>query len=181
MKSVCAIAAVCKNDGIGLKNALPWKLKKEMQHFTTMTTKTENQELQNAVVMGRKTWDSVPAKYKPLSNRLNVVVSRSELIDLFEGVLHYPSVEEAIKALQKNPQIETIWIIGGKGAYEEALNKSLCDKLYITRVKEEFECDTFFPKFNVDDYELINEPSVPSDVQEENGIQYVFEIYRKKS
>jgi len=181
MKSVCAIAAVCENNGIGLKNALPWRLKKEMQYFTTMTTKTENQGLRNAVIMGRRTWDSVPPKYKPFSKRLNAVVSRSALTDLSEGVLQYPSVQDAVKALQQNPEVETIWIIGGKGAYEEALNKHLCDKLYITRVRKEFECDTFFPEFDESDYELMNDPQVPSDVQEEDGIQYEFKIYRRKS
>jgi dihydrofolate reductase len=159
MKPVHAIAAVCENNGIGFKNALPWKLKKEMQYFTTQTTKTESKDLQNAVIMGRRTWDSVPPKYKPFSKRLNVVISRSQLQDLAEGVLHYTSIEDAVKALQGHPTVETIWIIGGKDAYQEAINKGLCDKLYITKVKKEFECDTFFPKFDENDYELINEPS----------------------
>lgn len=180
MKSVNLITAICENNGIGLKNALPWRLKKEMQYFTSHTTKTENHDLQNAVVMGRKTWNSVPAKYKPFSDRLNVVISRSQQPELSEGVLHYSSVEEAVNALQEHPKVETIWIIGGKGVYEEALNNDLCQKLYITRVKKNFECDTFFPKFDENNYELINETNVPSDVQEEDGIQYEFKIFRKK-
>lgn len=180
MKSVHLITAVCENNGIGINGTLPWKLKKEMQHFTNMTTKTKISGSQNAVVMGRKTWESIPPKYKPLADRLNVVISTTQ-DDFPDGILYYRGVSEAVDALQAGfPNIEAIWIIGGYGAYKEALDKKICDKLYITRIRKQFECDSFFPQFCEDDYQLVEEPDVSREMQEENGIQYEFKIYKKK-
>lgn len=64
--------------GIGSKGNLPWKLRSEMQHFTRMTKRTSNENVQNAVLMGRKTWESIPSKFRPLPSRFNVVVTRQE-------------------------------------------------------------------------------------------------------
>lgn len=70
------IAACCENMGIGHKNDLPWRLRKEYQYFTRMTAVTKDPNLKNAVIMGRKTWDSVPIKFRPLKNRINVVLTK---------------------------------------------------------------------------------------------------------
>lgn len=180
MKTVNLISAVCENNGIGIKGTLPWKLKKEMQYFTKLTTYTEASDCQNAVVMGRKSWESIPPKYKPLSGRLNVVISTTQN-NFTDGVLSYKSVSEAIETLQAGfPNIETIWVIGGYGVYKEGLDKKLFDKLYITTIRKQFECDAFFPQFNLDDYQMIEEPDIPTVIQEENGIQYEYKVYKKK-
>ncbi len=182
MKPVYLIAAVSEKGGIGVKNDLPWRLKKEMAHFTSLTSKTKDPRLVNAVLMGRKTWDSVPPKYKPFSNRTNVVIS-SQSLQVPDGVFVYKSVSEAVRVLQTDsfPAIESVWLIGGAGIYKEALDKHLCDKLYITRIKKYFDCDTFFPDFNEEDYNLVVENGIPTDEQEENGLRYEFKIYEKKT
>lgn len=180
MKTVNLISAVCENNGIGIKGTLPWKLKKEMEYFTKLTTYTEASDCQNAVVMGRKSWESIPPKYKPLSGRLNVVISTTQN-NFADGVLSYKSVSEAIETLQAGfPNIETIWVIGGYRIYKEGLDKKLFDKLYITTIRKQFECDAFFPQFNLDDYQMIEEPDIPTAIQEENGIQYEYKVYKKK-
>ncbi|XKL65200.1 hypothetical protein PGB90_005286 [Kerria lacca] len=180
MKPINLIAAVSENNGIGIKGNLPWKLKKETEYYIRMTTQTKNTNKMNAVIMGRKTWDSVPSKYKPFSNRLNIVISQNEK-NIDERVLIFKNVSEAVDALQNGfPNIETIWIIGGHGIYKEALDKKLCDKLYITKIKKKIECDTFFPHYNENDFSLIEEPGVPTDIQKENGLCYEFKIFQKK-
>lgn len=179
MKPVNLITAVCQNNGIGVKGDLPWRLKNEMAYFTQRTSQTQNANLQNAVVMGRKTWDSVPTKYKPFSNRVNAVVSRHKT-DFPEGILVYQSVAEAISDIQRKEHVESIWIIGGYWVYKDALDRNLCDKLFITRVLREFECDTFFPEFDAEKYTLIKEDGVSEEVQEEKGIRYEFKVYQKK-
>ena len=74
----CVVKGEKNRLGIGSKGNLPWKLRSEMQHFTRMTKKTSNENMQNAVLMGRKTWESIPAKFRPLPSRFNVVVTRQE-------------------------------------------------------------------------------------------------------
>lgn len=181
MKPVHLISSLCENNGIGSNNTLPWKLKKEMAYFTKMSSHTRNGDNQNAVIMGRKTWESIPKKYKPLQDRLNVVISKSK-IELPSAILHYNSVTEAVKALQSSDfkNVESIWVIGGHGIYKEAIDEKLCDKLFLTKIKKTFDCDVFFPEFSAKDYQIASHPDVPEDVQEENGIQYQFEVYEKK-
>ena len=72
------IVAACENMGIGVNGSLPWRLRKEMKYFATMTKRTENPEKRNAVIMGRKTWESIPQKFRPLAGRINVVLTRQE-------------------------------------------------------------------------------------------------------
>ena len=78
MKINLIVAACGKSMGIGLNGELPWRLKSEMKYFAETTTKTKDSDKINAVIMGRKTWESIPAKFRPLKNRLNVILSRQE-------------------------------------------------------------------------------------------------------
>ena len=78
----CILKGESTNLGIGLQGNLPWKLRSEMKHFTRMTKMTSNETMQNAVLMGRKTYESIPLKFRPLPDRLNVVVSRQENYNL---------------------------------------------------------------------------------------------------
>lgn len=173
------ICAICENNGIGNKGDLPWKLRKEMAFFTRMTSKTKEASCQNAVVMGRNTWESIPNKYKPLANRLNVVISKSTS-DFPEGIQCYTSVTEALKRLQGDESLEAIWIIGGYNIYKEAIDKKLCDKLFLTKIKKRFECDTFFPEFPQSEYQIISHEDVAQEEQEENGIRYQYEVHERK-
>ena len=87
------IVAACEGLGIGLNGSLPWKLKGEMKYFARMTKTTRDPDKTNAVVMGRKTWESIPEKFRPLSGRLNVVISRRPDYPLPSGVLLCKSLE----------------------------------------------------------------------------------------
>ena len=76
------VAACGKSLGIGKNGQLPWQLRREMKHFASLTSTTKDPNLCNAVIMGRKTWESIPVKFRPLKNRLNVILSRQSGFEL---------------------------------------------------------------------------------------------------
>jgi len=172
------IVAVSKNGGIGHKGHLPWRLKKEMEYFNQMTTQVNREGAQNAVIMGRNTWQSIPAKFRPLKGRINVVISKT-LNDVPKGVLLFPQLTEAVKSLYLNNDLEKVWVIGGSGLYNEAVKDKNCSYLYITRINQEYMCDTFFPDFNSEEFEEINDSNVPKEIQEEKGIKYEFKVFKR--
>lgn len=172
------IAAVSKNGGIGYKGDLPWRLKKEMAYFNRMTTQVNREGVQNAVIMGRNTWQSIPDKFKPLKGRVNVVISNT-LSSMPEGILLYSNLTESIKALYSNDYIDKIWVIGGSRLYNEALKDKNCRYVYLTKIDQEYLCDTFFPDFAVEEFEEINESNVPKGIQEESGIKYEFKVFKR--
>ncbi|XP_025411579.1 dihydrofolate reductase [Sipha flava] len=172
------IAAISKNGGIGYKGDLPWRLKNEMEYFNRMTKLVNREGAQNAVIMGRCTWQSIPDKYRPLKGRLNVIISNT-LNSLPEGVLLYPKLTDSLKDLSTNNQVEKIWVIGGSGLYNEAVKDKNCKYLYITKIDQEYLCDVFFPNIDLKEFEEIIESGVPKGIQEENGIQYEFKVYKR--
>lgn len=172
------IAAVSKNGGIGYKGDLPWRLKNEMQYFNHITSQVTRDGAQNAVIMGRNTWQSIPDKFRPLKGRINVVISKT-LNDIPEGVLSFPKLREAVKSLYLNDNVEKLWVIGGSGLYNEAVKDKNCTYLYITRIDRDYVCDTFFPDFNNEEFEEINESNVPKGIQEEKGIKYEFKVFKR--
>ncbi|XP_014671153.1 PREDICTED: dihydrofolate reductase-like isoform X2 [Priapulus caudatus] len=161
---------------------MTWR-KNEMKFFNRITTRTQNSEKRNAVIMGRKTWFSIPKAHRPLPNRVNVVLSRS-LQERPEGAHHLAhDFEEAIHWLtspSRCEDVENIMVIGGSDVYKVAMDSPYCHKVYLTRVLQDFDCDTFFPMFDESQYELISDPDVPGEIQEENGIPYKFHVYQKK-
>lgn len=173
-----AIAAVSKNGGIGYKGDLPWRLKKEMEYFNRMTTQVNGENVQNAVIMGRSTWQSIPDKYRPLKGRVNVVISKT-LSNVPEGILLYPKLTDAVKSLHTNKKVEKLWVIGGAGLYNEAVKDKNCKRLYITKIDQEFLCDTFFPDFDLAEFCEINESNVPNEIQEDKGIKYEFKVFER--
>jgi dihydrofolate reductase len=172
------VAATSNNLGIGCHGKLPWKLKGDMHFFRKITTKTESLTKLNAVIMGRKTYESIPETFRPLSNRLNVVLSRNSQIkkelNLPESVIVSTSLEEALTFLstpEMSDVVDEVFIIGGGSIYKEAINSPLCNKIYLTSVEDEFDdIDTFFPVIDKDKYILVkrSEPKV------ENSINYHF-------
>lgn len=127
--------------GIGAKGKLPWRLKQEIKYFKDVTSAVPNEGSVNAVIMGRKTWESIPAKFRPLPNRLNVVLSRSHVNDSKDGVLYYNSMDLILNAFQKTDyrvgekSISKIFIIGGAQIYNAFVNDSRVDSLLLTNVK----------------------------------------------
>lgn len=131
------VACLIPGYGIGYQGRLPWRLRKEMRYFKEVTSNTVDPNKKNAVIMGRKTWDSIPAKFKPLPNRVNVVVSRS-FNEPWHGAIHtcdkngqllekpyYQSndLNSALTYLKDNHEtlnLERIYVIGGAQIYSQA-------------------------------------------------------------
>jgi dihydrofolate reductase len=168
------IVAHCKNRGIGFKNKLPWQLSTDLRRFKELTIGDGN----NAVVMGRNTWISLPHKYKPLPKRENIVLTTKidqPIISKTNNAPSFmPSLHETIRFCN-DKNIDKIWIIGGELLYKTALNSIDIDNIYITRIDKEFHCDTFFP--NIPTY--FNLESESSWLRE-NEINYKFEKYTFK-
>lgn len=175
------IAAACKNNGIGFMNCLPWKLKKEMAYFNKMTTEYPDPTHRNIVIMGRKTWSSIPTKYRPMKDRTNVVLSRQvSTIEDRDSVDHiFSSLPDALEGVSQLRNKGQVWIIGGQSIYEEALRLPQCKRIYLTRIDKEFECDTFFPEVDESVYKLTSDPAVPEEEQEEEDIKYRFNVYER--
>jgi dihydrofolate reductase len=170
------VVAVDNHGGIGKNGGLPWKLAGDMSFFKRKTTTVSAADKLNAVIMGRKTWESIPEKFRPLKERLNIVISRQPDLKLPSGVLLRPSFEEAITAADQ-PQVESTYVIGGGSIYKEALTHPDLDCIYWTDVMENFDCDTFFPTI---DENFAHLPNKDSDVLCENGIRYVFKVFQRK-
>ncbi|XP_075693919.1 dihydrofolate reductase isoform X3 [Rhinoderma darwinii] len=146
-----------------------------------MTPTTEGK--QNVVIMGRKTWFSIPEKNRPLKERINIVLSK-ELTEPPKGAHHLAkSLDEALElldTLELKDRVDLVWIIGGSSLYKEVMDKPVNQRLFLTRILQEFECDTFLPEIDLHSYKLLSEyPGISSEIQEENGIQYKFEVYEK--
>jgi dihydrofolate reductase len=167
------IVAIDQNRGIGINNDLPWKIKKDFKFFTDTTT-GDNPNKKNAVIMGRKTWESIPEHHRPLSNRLNVVLSRQKNLDLPEGVLCFSSFDEALAELDKRDDIGEVFNIGGGKLFADTINHQSCNKLYITQVMASYPCDTFFPEIPKKFKKTKTSP-----VYEENGLQFQFVVFEK--
>ncbi|KAI1708605.1 dihydrofolate reductase domain-containing protein [Ditylenchus destructor] len=185
MQRMNMIVAVDANYGIGRNNDLPWKLPKEYAHFVRETTKVQDENKINAVIMGRRCWESIPEKYKPLKNRINVVLSRTMEPMILGDFVVTRSLDEALKVLSESEQfkdrIETIWNAGGRDVYAEGLTHPWMHKLVITRIEKEFECDVKFPDVDWSKFET-NDDYVGTEVEkcEEKGVVWrVFSYTRK--
>ncbi|KAG8598460.1 hypothetical protein GDO81_002620 [Engystomops pustulosus] len=180
-----SIVAVCPpGQGIGKAGTLPWPLlRNEFKHFQRMTMTPTTEGKQNVVIMGRKTWFSIPEKNRPLKERINIVLSK-ELMEPPKGAHHLAkSLDEALDLLntpELKEKIDLIWIIGGSSLYKEVMDKPVNQRIFLTRILQEFECDTFLPEIDLQSYKLLpGYPGISSEIQEENGIQYKFEVYEK--
>src|SRR3989344_5306134 len=139
------IAAVSKNNVIGIEGKLPWRIKEDMYRFKELT-------IGHPVIMGRKTYESIPEKFRPLPGRANLVLTKNrELIYL--GTQLCSSMEEALDIISvagrtKDTEIDynIIYVIGGESVYREAL--PLTDRLELTHVNREVEGDAFFPEID---------------------------------
>lgn len=134
---VSLIAAVAENGVIGRNNALIWHLPDDLRFFKKTT-------LGHAVIMGRKNYESIPEKFRPFSNRKNIVITRQSGFDA-PGCTVVKSLKEALEA---GSEKDEIFIIGGGQIYELAIRQDLVGTMYITEVHHSFEGDTFFPVFD---------------------------------
>lgn len=129
------IVAVANNGVIGKDGGLPWSIPEDMKFFKAMTTG-------HAVIMGRKTWESIPAKFRPLPNRRNVVISSSASVRA-DGMStwQFADFDLALKTLRGH-LTDHAFVIGGAMLYEAAL--PLVDTAYVTRINRDIDGDTFF-------------------------------------
>jgi len=161
------IAAVARNGVIGRGGALPWHLAADMQHFRELTR-------EGPVVMGRRTWDSLPARYRPLPGRSNIVVSRRAGWTA-EGALAAPSLQAALRLAQlRLGPARRVFVIGGAQLYREAL--PLADVLELTEVRSDAEGDTQFPFWDRGRFDEVRRAPQPA----ENGLAFDFVTYRRK-
>ena len=129
------IFARARNGVIGHNNTLPWHLPEDLAHFKQTT-------LGQPVVMGRKTWESLPPKFRPLPGRTNIVVTRQADWQA-EGAVVAHSIEEAI---QHCPSDAKVWVIGGAEVYAQAM--PLATRAVVTEIDADFEGDAFAPQFD---------------------------------
>lgn len=140
---IALIVAMDKNRGIGKNNNLMWHLSRDMQFFKETTTG-------HIVVLGRKNYESIPEKYRPLPNRENAILTRNKSYKA-PGCRIFHSLEECLK-FYKNEVERTVFIIGGGEIYKQSLDLGIVDEMYITHVDKNYDADTFFPEFNSNDW-----------------------------
>jgi dihydrofolate reductase len=136
---VSLIVAAAENGVIGKDNDLIWHLPKDMLFFKETT-------LNHHVIMGRKNFESIPHKYRPLPNRTNIVITRQPDYKA-DGCVVVNSVEAALEIAKENGDKEP-FIIGGGQIYKLALEANLVDRIYLTKIHHTFDGDTFFPELN---------------------------------
>ncbi|PSH02148.1 MAG: dihydrofolate reductase [Nanohaloarchaea archaeon QH_8_44_6] len=137
------IAAVAENDVIGKDGDIPWHYSEDMKHFKQKTTG-------HSVIMGRKTYFSLPEDFRPLPDRKNIVLSRSEP-ELPESVELANSLDEAWEKAEEHSS--KAFVIGGAGVYEQTMQEA--DRMILTEVHEEYDGDTFFPEWSKDSWKEI--------------------------
>lgn len=171
------VVAVDEHLGIGRDNTIPWRLKADLQFFKELTSAKESGESDNAVIMGRKTWESIPAGFRPLKNRLNFVISRNhnylyeQSIEKVGSTIVCASLAAAVQAAE-SAKSARCFIIGGSEIYARAMELRIIDKIFLTQVKSSFGCEKFLPEFREQfclEYE--------SELKEENGIKFCFQTY----
>ena len=161
------LVALSNNFVIGVNNDLPWKLKKDLQHFSAYTQN-------KAIVMGRKTFESIG---RPLPNRKNIVIS-STLNDQ-EGIEIVSSLDQGIKVAdqwnKRNTESEEVVLIGGGYVFEES--KNMVNKLVLTRVNCEVDGDVFYPEIDLSNWKKISTESFKHD--DENEYDFSVETFVK--
>lgn len=177
MKDFIIIASASKTTlGIGNKGKIPWKINGDMTLFKQITSSSSPNK-QNAVIMGRKTWESLPKKSRPLPDRINIVISRDHLIrtkiNIPETVFVVDSLYSALLSSSNDDTIDKVYVIGGEAIYKEAIESLYCSRIYLTEILSEVnEVDTFFPEIPCG-FKLVG----LSNTIIENNVEYRFTQY----
>jgi dihydrofolate reductase len=159
---ISLVAAVARGGVIGRDGTIPWRVPEDGRHFRELT-------MGHAVVMGRKTWDSLPDRFRPLPGRRNVVVTRNEAWSA-EGAERAGSLADALLLLEGAQQV---YVIGGAALYADAL--PLADELLLTELDLDVEGDTFFPDWDRTAFEEVAREEHVS----ESGIPFAFVRYER--
>jgi dihydrofolate reductase len=159
---VSLLAAVARAGVIGRDGGIPWRIAEDVAHFKELTTG-------HAVVMGRRTWDSLPNRFRPLPGRRNIVVTRNPDWSA-QGAERAGSLEDALRALAGTPHV---YVIGGAEVYEAAL--PLAGELVLTEIDLDVEGDTFFPEWD----RAAFEETLREEHMSEDGTRYSFVTYER--
>ncbi|PNY23222.1 hypothetical protein TCAP_06834 [Tolypocladium capitatum] len=199
------IVAATRSMGIGAHGSMPWNsLHREMQYFARVTTRVPPQfppGAVNAVIMGRKTWDSIPPKFRPLKNRLNIIITRSATATTVppsssasaaaREPVRVPSLEHALQYAQADGAVGRVFVMGGAQVYDAALRLSAARRVLLTSIEREFKCDTFFPldlaggqaegwaRTSREELQEWTGQQVDQGGQEEAGTKYEFQMWEK--
>lgn len=165
MKEIIMIAAVDNHGGIGKNGVLPWYLPSDLQYFKEVTTG-------EWIVMGMNTFKSLD--YKPLPNRMNFVLTSKDMQSEYNDVFFVKSVNDLFNQYQYD---YPLFIIGGASLYKQFM--PLATKLYITSVEGNFNCDTFFPEINPNEWILTDAYRGHRDSK--NTLNHVFKTYERNS
>ena len=158
---VSLIAAMDKNQLIGVKNGLPWHLPADFKHFKDVT-------MSKPVIMGRKTFESIG---KSLPGRKNIVISRKGFVA--DGISVVDSIDEALQLVSG---VEEVMIIGGASFYQQMIDRA--DRMYLTHVDAECEGDAWFPEFDLANWEIVSKQSYYRD--EKNNYNFKIVEYHRK-
>ena len=162
MKISIVVAVGSKNE-IGANGELLWRLPKDMQYFKEIT-------YGHHVLMGRKTYESIPPKFRPLPGRVNIVVTR-DISKVFEGCKIVSSVEEGIKFAQDS-EAEDLMIIGGGEIYKSTFKKA--HTIYLTKVDASFpNADVFFPEIKKEDWKIVSNEKHIADEKHKFDFEFV--------
>ena len=159
---ISIVVAISANNAIGKNNQLLWHLPADLKHFKNITSG-------HTIIMGRKTYDSIG---KPLPNRRNIVITRQKDLTI-EGIDVANSLEEALSLCNTK---EEVFVIGGAEIYRQAL--PLCNKIYLTRVHQNFDADTFFPELDHYTWKEISKEDYLPD--EKNKFAYTFSTLERR-
>ncbi|HWQ99274.1 MAG TPA: dihydrofolate reductase [Candidatus Methylomirabilis sp.] len=154
---ITLIAAISSNNVIGTEGRLPWHLPEDLKRFKSLTTG-------KTVLMGRKTWESIPEKFRPLPGRKNVVVTRQPDYSLPQGVERFSSIDEALET----HTADDVMVIGGADVYRQTMDKA--DRLEITHVDRVIEGDALFPAID---------PSAWKETTREDHNEFAFATYER--
>ena len=159
---ISLIAAVAQNRALGKDGQLLWHLPEDMRYFRETTRG-------KPVIMGRKTWESLPDVFRPLPGRRNIVISRNPAYDA-PGATLAGSLEEAVRLAQDDAEV---FVIGGAEIYRQAL--PLAQRLYLTEVAQDFAADAFFPELSPSDWTEISRSATNNGA----GLDFTFAVYQR--
>ena len=159
------IAAVARRGVIGRDNQLLWHLPEDMAYFRRQTQGS-------AVLMGRKTWDSLPPRFRPLPGRRNLVLSRQDDLQC-PGAEVVGTIEQALQALAG---ADKVFVIGGEQIYRLAL--PLADQLMLTEIERDYDGDAYFPEWRREDFAEVSRQT--HHAGEPNDFDYSFVTYTRR-
>nr|AIA18700.1 Dihydrofolate reductase [uncultured bacterium] len=162
------IVAAAENNVIGKDNRLIWRLPADMKFFKEKTTG-------HVIITGRKNYESIPEKFRPLPDRKNIVITRQKNYHA-PGAIAVSSIENALQYVSENHADEEVFIIGGAEIYKQTL--SACDKIYLTRIHHSFEGDAFFSELNEKEWNLTLSEEFPKD--EKNIYDFTIQTWLKR-